>query len=401
MALQQGRDVPVSFKTQAALGTEEASGGGATKFLYKDGSQGFSPPQAALIESTVNLGDGMTARSRRGSYNVPGQMLWEGNCRAHDLIYPTFWRNAFSAAITVDQDALSPGAVTLSVASNVITFSAGDVSAEGVAPGDCVNFSAGLDAADNGKWLPVIAVTPTAITVGTSITNVAGPVSTWSFVRPKKLLQGTASNLITVEEYFTQIDRSLVVHDVKGSQINFALAENQTLDITGDFLAAGYAYKNTGSSPHFTSPTEPAGDSLAFLDAGFVIGGTEYLTVTGFNIGLDVAAQTLAVANRTGRSPDVFQGNGKPSGQWSMAYDDFTVLESAAAETQIDFIATFHDPNGTGVLQLAANNVITTNEQLSALGTDGAGIQTFDMEIGRDARGGVFDRTGLKLLLAS
>ena len=80
-----------------------------------------------------------------------------------------------------------------------------------------------------------------------------------------------------------------------------------------------------------------------------------------------------------------------------MALEDFTLLEAAAGETQIDFIARFLDPNGTDILQLSVLNAIMTNEQISPLGQDGAMIQTFDLEIGRDKRGGAYDATSIKM----
>lgn len=402
MALQQGRDIPVSYKLQAALGTEEPAGAGATKFIYKDGSPGFQMPQHALITSTSNFGDGMTTRGRKGTYEVPGTMNWEGlSGDGHDLLYEMYWRKTHAAAATIDETDLS--SATLSVASNVITFSAGDVITAGVSALDVVVFASGLDAADNGKILRVKAVTATSITVHETLTNVAGPVASYSFTRGKKLLQGTQTDrIITIDEYMENIDQSYVIHDIKGNAINFSLTENSTLDINASMLGTAGDPKATGSSPHFTSPTEPTNtNSLAFLDACFAIAGGPTLFVTGFSLSLNTNAQTGKFANKTGKSPDVFQGNGKPGGQWSMAVEDFALLTSAASETQIDFMATFLDPNGTGYRHLAVTNAIQTNGQFGALGNDGPIIQTFDLDIGRDAQGGAFDRTGIKMLSAA
>lgn len=401
MALQQGRDVIVSIKQQAVQGTEEAGGGGATKLLYKDGSPGFSPPQAALIESTVNIGDGLTERGRRGTYSIPGTFNLEAACGVHSLLYPSFFRNQWAPAVTITEATGAMASATLSVSGSVITFSAGSLITAGVRVGDAIKFASGLDAADNGKWLRVKALTATTITPYETLTAVAGPVAAYSFTIPKKLLQGTTAQILTVDQYYATIDRSLVIHDAKGGALNFQLGENTTLDVSAGMLAAGYSYKLVGTSPHFTSPTTPSGTSLAFLDACFGINGAENLYVTGFNIGLDTNPQTLAVANACGptpgKSPDVFQGNGKPSGQWSMAMEDFALLTAAAGETQIDFIARFRDPNGVDLLQLSVANAIMTNEQLSPMGQDGAMIQTFDLEIGRDKRGGAYDATSIKM----
>lgn len=403
MAFQQGQDVPVSYKLQAALGTEEAAGSGATKWLYKEGSPGFSPPDFALIQSTTNFGDGMTTRGRQGTYNVPGQMNWEALAGdAHDLLYEMAFRNAHDAAVTVTEATAAMSSATLSVSSNVITFSAGSVITAGISVQDVVIFASGLDAADNGTRLRVKAVTATTITVYETITDVAGPVAAYSFTRGKRLIQAADTDrIITVDQYLSNIDLSVVLSDVKAQSVNFALGENTTLDVTGNFLGAGYAYKATGASPHFTSPTEPTGDSLAFLDACFAINGGAELNVTGFNLGIDVPTQTLAVANKTGKSPDVFQGNGKPTGQFTMPVEDFNELSAAAGETQIDFAATFLDPNGTGYRHIAVTNAIMTGAALSPLGQVGAMLQTFNLEIGRDAQGGAYDKTGIKMLSAA
>ena len=401
MAIQQGRDVAVWMKAQTTQGTEETAGSGATKFLYKDGSPGFSPPQAALIESTVNLGDGLTERGRRGSYNIPGTFNFEAACGNHSIFYPIYFRNDWAAALTLDESTGAFSSATLSVANtSEITLSGGSWITAGLRVGDAVKFTSGLDSGDLNKWFRIKSLTATVLTTYETLTNVTGPVAAYDLTVPKKLLQGTTEKILTMEQYYQQADRSLVVHDVKGNSLNFTLGENTTLDVSASVLGAGYAYKATGSSPHFTG-SAPTGDSLAFLDACFAINGSEVLSVTGFNIGLELNASALAVANgcgtTPGKSPNIFQGNGKPTGQWSMALEDFTLLEAAAGETQIDFIARFLDPNGTDILQLSVLNAIMTNEQISPLGQDGAMIQTFDLEIGRDKRGGAYDATSIKM----
>ena len=126
MAIQQGRDVAVWMKAQTTQGTEETAGSGATKFLYKDGSPGFSPPQAALIESTVNLGDGLTERGRRGTYNIPGTFNFEAACGNHSIFYPIYFRNDWAAALTLDESTGAFSSATLSVANtSEITLSGG------------------------------------------------------------------------------------------------------------------------------------------------------------------------------------------------------------------------------------------------------------------------------------
>lgn len=402
MAMQQGRDVIVAMKAQSVQGTEEATGSGGTKFLYKDGSPGFSPPQAALIESSVNFGDGLTERGRRGTYTIPGSFNMEAACGNHSIFYPIFFRNTWAAALALTEATGAFSSATLSVANtSEITLSTGSWITAGLRVGDAVKFSVGLHANDTNKWLRIKSLTATVLTTYETLTNVAGPVAAYTLAVPKKLLQGTSEQILTMDQYYSQMDRSLVIHDVKGSSLNFTLGENTTLDVTASVLGAGYDYKVSGSSPHFTSPTTPTGTSLAFLDACFAIRGAENLAVTGFSLGLELNAQGLAVANgcgtTPGKSPNIFQGNGKPTGQWSMAMEDLLTLIAAAGETQIDFIARFLDPNDTDILQLSVLNAIMTNEQVSPLGQDGATIQTFDLEIGRDKRGGAYDATSIKM----
>lgn len=399
MPLQQARDVIIAVKSQTTQGTEEASGSGATRFIYKDGSAGFSPPQAALIESTTNFGDGMTARGRRGSYSVPGQFTIEAACGMHQLIYPTYFRNDWAAALTLTEASVS--SATLSVTNtSEINLSAQSWMTAGLRAGDAIKFTAGLDAADNGKWLRIKTLTALKITVYETLTNVAGPVASWSVTRAPKLSQGILPKILTFDTYFANMDRSYVTHDVKGNTLGFALTENSTLDVSLDLLGAGYRYKNT-SGPHFTGPTVSARTSLAFLDACFGVAGGELLAVTGFNLGLELSASTLAVANgcgpTPGKSPDVFQSNGKPNGQWTMTISDFAQLSAAAAETRIDFIARFRDPDTNDVFQLSVENAITYGEQFSNIGTDGALLQTFDLDIGRDPRGGAFEPSAIRL----
>lgn len=401
MALQQSPNVIIAAKAQATLGTEEPGGAGATKILYKPGASGFSPVQAEQIDSNVNAGDGLTERPRRGTYSVNGSLDLRAACGAHAVLMPTFFKNDWDTALTITDATGAMSAATLSVSGSVITFSGGSVITAGLRIGDAIKFASGLDSADNGRWLRVRALTATTITVYETLTAVAGPVATYSFTRPRRIRQSTAARLLTVDSYYADLDLSIVTSDVKGDSVRWSLAQNQTLDIAAAFVGAYQTRKSTGASPHFTSPTQPTANALAFLDACFAIAGGESLGVTGFNLGIELSAQTLAVANRCGprpgASPDVFQDNGAVSGQFTVTMEDFALLTAAASETQIDFIARFLDPNGSDVYQLSVTNAILGGEQIAAIGQPGALLQTFDLLAGRNKLGGAYEASTIML----
>lgn len=398
MAFQTNANRVISFKAQSTLGTEEASGSGATKLSYKSGSQGLSANQKAVVQSAINKGDGQLSKARLGSIDAPLAFTLEAVVGAHEDLYAGLLKKAADAAVTITDTEMASD--TIAVASSVITATGGGGSwiTEGLRVGDFIKFASGLDAADNGKWLRVTALTATTITVAETITDVAGPVSSYSLTRPKRYTQGTSPSLFTFEDYYADIDASLVTKDVRLSSGRFVLSENNTLDVPITLLGTNAALKASGSAPHFTSPTEKDGNPLAFLDACLYINGADRLDVTGFDIGIDVGGQTLAVANKTGISPDVFVGNGAVTGNFSMAMQDTTFLAAADAETRIEFQAMFLDPNGTDVFGLYCGNCTLAQPSLSAISDNGAAIQTFQLLIGRDERGGAYDETSIKLL---
>lgn len=394
MSVQLNADIAVAYLRQSVFGTEEASTTGATGLVYKEGSQGFSPVQAQAIQSTSNYGDGMTTRDRRGTFNVPGQFQYEAIAGA-DGLYPLTFRNEFDAAAELTETNF--GGATLTVSGSTITLSGGDLIAAGVSVGDCVRFTTGLDAADLNIWLRIKALTATTITTYEPLTAVASAAA-FSFRRPKKLLQSNQSLQATFSQHYEQIGQSYVISDVRGGNLSFALQENGTVDVTQALMGTAGRYADEGQSPHFPDPVFPSGQSLAFLDACFVIDGNETLAVTGFNLDIAMAAETIATANKTGRSPEVVQGKGRPSGQVSMTTEDFAILKAAAAETQLEFMATMVDPETGGLLHLANTNAILMGESVSSIGGDDEMIQTYDIMAGRETRGGAYDRTGFKLL---
>lgn len=397
MPAQLGPDVGVYFKAQSALGTEEAAGGGATQLLYNIGSPGFQFPDFASVDSNINYADGMTTKPNRGSFNVPGTFSWDVIATAHNPLYATSMRGAVTASTTIDETDMS--SATLSVSSNVITFSAGDIIAAGVKIGDCIQIPTGLDAADTSKWLPVVAVTATSITSGVAITDVAGPVASYTIRLPNKVLPGTTGSLLTLEQYYQQLDRSVVLSDVRGGNLAFSQTEDNKLQCTQTLMATTRASKASGSSPHFTSPSVPSGSALEFLDGCLLIGSTIYANATGFSADFTMPLNSRPVMNKTGASPDIYQGLSNLTANMSFVFDSLDYIEQALADNDnaAEIIALYsNDDNEMFGIHLPKVGV--DPDSLSNLGEDGDMVATLAFRGGADRSGGAADLANFKIM---
>lgn len=310
MAYQNQSGVLVAYKAQSALGSI-ASGSGASYLPLTGGTLKLA--KAAIASQQVRQ-DGLQTRGRHGLKQFTASYKGELQQTNFDAWLEAVMRGTFASGATITEATGAMSSATLSATGSVITFSAGDVRTAGVRMYDVIEFSVGLAVADTNVPLRVVGMTATTITVAETLTTVAGPVATYSFsVKGRKLVNPTSSlvrTYFTLEEYENIIDASTYAGDVRVGKFMLGMQPNAMVTTQFDLVGTGnIATATAGSAPYFSSPTLPSSTAtpLAALDAVVRLGSGDLVSLTSFNMTLDLKLNASAVAGAT-VSPDVFDG---------------------------------------------------------------------------------------------
>lgn len=399
MAFQGGRNLYVNFKSQSVAGTLATGGVGATRFRVNEGSPGMNLSKAT-INSNENRGDGMSTRGRHGSHVVQGSYGADLSVGTFDAIFEAILRGTWSAAATVS-DADSLGA--LSVASNVITFATGGLTALAkTAVGDILTWASGVHADDVNKRMRITAQTNTTLTVeridGTALTNVAGPVATYSATRAKRLIQGTTRRAFTIEEHEIDIDGSELFDFCRFSRLDIGVTPDNMGILTIGAVGRTASNVTGGSAPYFTGETPTSTLGLAATQAKIKLGSSVLLDVTDFQLSLDLRAAAQPVVGSP-YTPDVFDNNAQITARITGLRQDFTRFADFLAETALELHLFFGENESApeDFVNFAMTNLVLSNPSKSALGQDGARTQSFDLIVGANDAGGAYLKSMLQI----
>jgi hypothetical protein len=390
-----------AFKVQSGLGTI-SSGSGAT-VLRQTGGTGLDLSKAA-IENNEIRSDGMRSRGRHGSQDVKGNWAAQLSIDSHKAIVEAVMRD------TIDGSALALSEsdfTSLAISSNVITLGSGDPRTLGLRVGDVIRLTNMSNSANNNKNLRIIGLTSTTITIasGDTLTDQTADTSC-NITRPKKLIQsGTlVKRYFTLEEYFTNIDQSVVAQDFVWSNIKFSMgADGIIMADPGGIGTGNMSVKASGSSPYFSSPTLGTSLPLAVVDATIRVNGTDVVDLTGFDLTLDIGATAPKVLGPNKYSPDVFSGQMAVSMNLTALRKDLQYLSDFIAETQysLHVLAVENESEPKDFFSIYVGNFTLGGVQRAALNKQG-GAMTETLQIpaalvGKDDTGTGYDGTMVKI----
>lgn len=396
MVYQTGRQVSVTFAEETTYGTLATATDGKV-FRPNTGNLTLSKE---LINSNENRRDGMMSRGRHGSRSVTGQYTGDLSVGSYDEWVEAVFRGTFDTALSIDESTAAMSTATLSVASNVITASAGSFITAGVRVGDVIRLTAGFAAGNMNRNLRVTAVTATTVTVADDIEDEAGPLSTYTIERPRKVLQGTTARSFTVEEREIDIDSSEVFTGVRVGQFQIALQPNNMATVTFNLVGQDGQLMEGADSPYFTDPTETTTIGLTAVEAKIRLGTEDVLDVSSvdLSVNLNAAGNPVVGSNLT---PDVFTNLANVTGSVTALKSDATRMQQFLDEDELSLHMLFEDPDGDGFVSVFVGNLTLGSATKSDLGSDGARTASFDLVVGKDVRGGAYDATAIKFQTSS
>lgn len=387
MAYQTGRQISVALKEESEFGVLPGATG-STAFRANSGTLGLSK---AAIQSGENRSDGMMTRGRHGSKSVSGQYLADLSIGTFDALIEAGFRGTWSSVVTVDDTAMSSD--TIAVSSNVVTFTGGGGNAltEGVRVGDVHRWTSGLNAGDLNKNLRVTAATASSITYADTLTDVAGPVSSYSFTIPKTLLQGITPRSFTFEEYETDIDDSEVFTGVRVGSLSFALQPDGNCILTVGLVGQDMQVMEDGSSPYFTNPTSTTTIAMTAVEASIRLGTEDLVDLSSLTLEINLNAAGVPVVGSL-VTPDVFTNLAAVTGSATTLRKDPERVKNFLDEDQLSLhlLLTENETAPQDFFSLFVGNLTLSSATKSELGSDNARTQDLQLMIGKDERGGAY-----------
>jgi hypothetical protein len=330
---QNASDVGVRFKLQTGIGVP-ASGTGASGLVVTGGQ--ITPNVNTVVNDDIRS-DGMTERPKQGSKSWTAAYPANLKTAVYDPLFEALLRTTYSASATITQTDVTSVTTTTST---IVGASGSFLTAQGgLQKGDMIKLTGFADAANNSKWIRVVDVTATVITVPTaSLVLNATPDTTFSIIRAKRAVQYAGSTLtdryFTLEEFLVNIAGSTRGVDGKVVKIEITAAPNQNVKITVTWMGLGVDGLDSGTtptSPIFSSVTIIDNPPLRMADGIIRINSTDYCILTGFTLTIDLAGAAVDTLCLTAN--DVSTSPARISGSISMIQQDMTFVKGALLDS--------------------------------------------------------------------
>lgn len=389
---QTASNFSIAYKAQSGLGAP-ASGAGATG-LYVAPSAGLQLSKATIDNPTIR-NDGQSTRGRHGTRKGAGAYEHVLGVGSADALIEAIMRGTWVAAAAITQATMT----SITTTTNTIVAAGGSWLTQGVRAGDKVKLTGHSTAANNGKWLRVLSVSASTITLPAgSLTLDAVADATFTLTVAKTVSMGTTDRYFSIEDYGQDIDASEYGTDMKVCKIEISAQPDANVMITFTFMGLDVQPMTGASAPVFTSPTYTTTLPLVMADGTIRIGGVDYSILTGFSITIDRGGDTPSVLAPT--SPDVFLANAKVSGSFSAIRQDLAFLTAFRNETTVDFFVDFveNEADPKDFLSLYVGYA-TLGGNSKQLGASGPLVETIPWNAGIDTTGG--DRVATMVKIAT
>lgn len=376
---QTGRNVLVAFKAESTFNTPPSAG---SAFRFRPNASTGLKLARALINPNEIRADGQTSMARLGSKSVNGGYVGDISLGTFDPLLEAVLRGTWTAAVAGTQ--ATGGLTSVTTTANSIVASAGSWLTAGFRVGDVARFTNLSDAANNNKNLRITGVT--ALTLSTAETLVINAVadSAFNFTIAKKLFQPTVPvrRSFTFEEYDADVDLTEQVTGARISSVKISGQPDGMCLIEFGIVGADLIPLATGTSPFFTSPTLTTSIALTLADATIRYGGADILTLTSFEVMLDLTAKTQPVIGSI-ITPDIFENPAQVSGSISGIRSDFTNLTRFTSETELELQVLMVEPESEpkDFISLWLPRIKLTGVD-KGFGGDGALIETLPFTVG-------------------
>jgi hypothetical protein len=374
---QTGRNILVAYKVETTFNTPPSAGSG---FRFRPNASSGLKLARAMIQPGEIRSDGQTSMARLGSKSVSGGYVGDLSVGTFDTLLEAVLRGTWVAAVAITQATMT--SITTGV--NTIVAAAGSWITQGVRVGDVVRLTGHSTAANNSKNLRVTGVTALTITVAETLVVDAVADTTFTLTVSKKLSQPAVPvrRSFTFEEYDQDVDLTEQVTGARISSVKITGGADGMCTIEFGIVGADLIPLATGASPFFTSPTLTTSIALTLADATLRYAGADILTLTSFEVTLDLRAATQPVIGSL-VTPDVFDNPAQVSGSITGIRSDFTNLTRFSSETELELQVLMVEPESEpkDFISLFLPRIKLTSVD-KGFGSDGALLETMPFTVG-------------------
>ncbi len=383
--------IVVAIKKQSGIDVR-ATGAGATGLELLP-SQGFAP-QIANIATELLSRSRMAGRGRQGSefFNWSGET--ELQVGAHEVPFASVLGGTMSAALVRDNTTLT--SCTITGTGTTLTFAGGNLIADGVVHGMTARLTGMTNAANNGKYFPILGINAAGrvLTIPTGI--LADETADTSFTitfSPAVYTPATYLNsYFTVQHLLPDLtggSRILCGTNFKFNGMSFTMGADAMVKVNYALGGTDLDLLATASPDAFTSPTFAGGESLVMLDGAVYFNGTKRVDLASFNFGLQAPISGLPLLSRK-KSQDASLGQFALDGQFTGVVNDGADFDAFRAEDQVSIYLHCAERNAANPWAARYVGIYIPNMSFGGwsvpAGGEGAAIQTVPMNGGRDRR---------------
>ena len=384
MPLQSGQNIAVYYKKQSGKGTP-ASGAGGTSLPFNDGSAGMSLTKQYSTNNQTRK-DGQRLIQRHASRQTGGSYIENLGVGTQNDWLEAILRSTFTASSSVSETEMT----SITTTTGTIVAAGGSwLTDANIVKGDLVKLTNHSTAANNGKWLRVVDVSATTITVpANSLTLDAAADTSFTLTVAKTLVSGDTptESYWTIEQYFQDLDKSHTYTDTKVTKLELSIQPNGNILVTWTLMGLDRTSNDTGAAPVFTAVTDTAVSALVMTTGSIRIGGVDYDVLTGFTLTIDLGGSVPAVLSST--SPDVFLDNATVSGSFTVLMQDLVFDDAFDNETPVDFfiVCSENETDPADFISFYVGNATLTAPQ-GPIGNTGARTLTVPWAAGKDTAG--------------
>lgn len=390
MTYQTGRQIAISLNEETTYGVP-ADKAGAKVLRFNTGGLNLG---IETIRSNENRRDGQTTRGRHGSRSVTGQFSVDLSVGTYDDLTNAVFRGAPLPSLDIDESDMA--SATVAVGAHTITASAGSWITAGLRVGDVIRLKTGFAAGNMGRNIRVTGLTATVITVAETLSVQAGPIAAYTITRPKKVIQGQVKRSFSVEEGELDIGASELSTGVRWGQMQIKLDPNGMCIVTYSAVGQDQKLIEAPDYPYFEDPAETVSIGLTAVEARLRLGDEDIADVSSaeLSINLNAGGEPVVGSNLT---PDVFLNNAVMEGSISFLKKDVTRVRQYLNEEALSLHLLFEEQTtgggAPGFCSFFVGNFTFGAASKSDAGSDGPRKQTFQLNIGKDLRGGAYDPT--------
>lgn len=296
-----------------------------------------------IYESEENRQDQQVGDMRHGVRRVAGAISGELSPATYFSMIEGVHRDTGATQAAITQTTLTSIVCDGGTAS--LTFGGGDPVAAGLRVGDVIRLTGANGAGNNGRNFTILSFGGTSnrtVTVHPAPATGASS-TTFSVARPGKASIIPASGQVRrkwmVEHAYDDVDVSRVFKEVRFT--SYALRLPTTGMATVEIGATGRNMeRRTGAgSPYLTAPGAVTTTGITAAVNGLLrLGGSIVGTVTGLDITVERAVETVAVAGQN-IVADILLGKARVSGSLTAVFDGGALEDEFINETELELIA--------------------------------------------------------------